>query len=135
MANKYEGESDLHVGGKKRVLRYPLRSLAALGQTLDMPIDELVAADLRSFNILEAFLWAGLIHKEPDLTLEEVGSWYVTFSKVLRPIQKAFHFGIFGAEEPDRANPPKPKAKSSTGTKSGGGPSGKSASRRKSSGK
>lgn len=64
---------------KERHLRFDLNAIVALdeatGINLLAPGTELGADQLYKPRVLRAFVWAALLHEDPDLTVLEVGSW------------------------------------------------------------
>ena len=89
----------LDLGGKTRRLRYDLNSVAEIGERLGITVrldslgEDLLGKDLplRSLRVL---LWAGLVHEDPELTEEAVGSWVDqdNFGEVTQSF-----FGLFAA--------------------------------------
>lgn len=71
MANKQRGYVKITLD-KERNLRYTLNSLAELEDVLGVPLSELENVHM-GMKQVRAFLWAGLIHEDKDLTLEKVG--------------------------------------------------------------
>lgn len=77
MANRHRGGVNVTIGGKERELRYTLNALADLQDRLNlngMSQFTKVLEDM-DFRTLRIMLWAGLIHQDPDLKVEDVGSW------------------------------------------------------------
>jgi hypothetical protein len=70
-----DSDIKLTIGGKERVLRFDLNAVAELEEKIGTM--EVVDAQLRQgkMKIFRTYLWAGLIHAEPELTEKEVGSW------------------------------------------------------------
>lgn len=71
MANKQRGLVEIELD-KKRTLRYTLNALAELEDVLGVPLSELEGVQM-GMKQVRAFLWAGLIHEDKELTLEQVG--------------------------------------------------------------
>lgn len=70
----------VELGGKARILRYDLNALAEIGDKLGIEVrlshlgEDLLDARL-PLSALRTFVWAGLLHEEPELTEREVGGW------------------------------------------------------------
>ena len=68
------------LGGKKRHLKYDLRALDLMRERFGItgPFKDF-AENLFStplpLGALRTMLWAGLVHEDPNLTEEQVGSW------------------------------------------------------------
>lgn len=78
------------IGDEERHLRFDMNALAEIEERLDIElrpgaIEEdliaLAAKPMRLATTARVILWAGLIHENKELTLEEVGSW-VDFQNV-----------------------------------------------------
>ncbi len=70
----------IELGGKERHLKYDLNSLAEIGDRLNITVKlNTFAEDLMSTPLspsaLRVLLWAGLRHEDPELTIEQAGSW------------------------------------------------------------
>ena len=67
-------------GGKDRWLRYDGNALAAFGEKLGLKVrlgsfqEDLFNTPL-DLSAITVGVWAGLLRDEPDLTVEQVGSW------------------------------------------------------------
>lgn len=72
MANRKRGFVEIELDGKERKLRYSLNALAELEDKLGIPLSELNEVNM-GMKQIRAFLWAGLIHENPELTEREVG--------------------------------------------------------------
>lgn len=71
MANKHRGYVDI-VLDKPRKLRFTTNAIAELEDVLGQPITKLDEESL-GVKTLRALLWAGLLHENRDLTIEEAG--------------------------------------------------------------
>lgn len=71
MANKHKGLVKVTLD-KERTLRYTLNALAELEDALGVPLSDMEGLQL-GMKQVRAFLWAGLIHEEKELTIEQVG--------------------------------------------------------------
>jgi hypothetical protein len=79
--NSYRGLIEIDLDGRRRHLRYPMNSLIALKEQAGLESFELfdglskdgplTAEKLKLFRFL---LWAGLIHEDPELTVDQVGN-------------------------------------------------------------
>ena len=67
-------------GGRDRFIRYDANALAALGERLGIKIrlghfqEDLMGSPL-PLSAVRTLVWAGLIHEDPALREEDVGSW------------------------------------------------------------
>lgn len=67
-------------GGRDRYIRYDANALAALGERLGIKIrlghfqEDLMGTPL-PLSAVRTLVWAGLIHEDPELKEQEVGSW------------------------------------------------------------
>lgn len=61
----------IELDGRERVLRYDLNALCMFEESTKLGIAE--ALQTRSMSAIRALLWAGLIHEDPLLTIEDVG--------------------------------------------------------------
>ena len=71
MANPLRGEVELKAGEKTYVLRYTTNALVELEERTGRSVMDI--ANRPSFKDARALVWAGLIHANPDLTLEQAG--------------------------------------------------------------
>ncbi|MBD1372497.1 hypothetical protein IC620_09020 [Hazenella sp. IB182357] len=69
MANKQRGFVDIQLD-KQRRLKFTMNALSELEDVMGKPVTELGNVGMKE---LRALLWAGLIHQNPDLTLQEAG--------------------------------------------------------------
>lgn len=92
----------LNIGGKDRYLRYDANAWAAIGERLGVKIrlghfqEDLMATEL-PLSAPRTIVWAGLLHAEPELTEQEVGSWID--EENWREVLEAF-FSRFGGTSP-----------------------------------
>jgi hypothetical protein len=63
------------IGGRERTLRYDLNALALIEEQTGRPVTQLSDLDV-DMRTVRALLWAGFVHEAPELTLQEVGSWF-----------------------------------------------------------
>jgi hypothetical protein len=61
--------------GKPRSLRYGFNALAEIVDTLGIPLSDLQAAmsGPKALKAIRGILWAGLLHEDKSLTVEDVG--------------------------------------------------------------
>ncbi|MFA4885450.1 MAG: hypothetical protein WC601_06720 [Desulfotomaculaceae bacterium] len=71
MANKNRGYVEIELD-KVRTLRYNLNALAELEDKIGVPLSALNNLSM-GMKQIRAFLWAGLIHEDPDLDEKTVG--------------------------------------------------------------
>jgi hypothetical protein len=72
MANKHRGIIEVELGGKVRHIRYTMNALAEIEDNLGVPLSEMESVKMTIKNV-RVILWAGLIHEDKTLTIEEVG--------------------------------------------------------------
>ena len=60
----------IELAGRSFKMRYTINSLCAVEDRAGMPIDDLLD---RQFSATRLLLWGGLIERQPELTLGEVG--------------------------------------------------------------
>lgn len=86
-----------------RHLRYDLNALVLLEEQFGSVEAALDAAQGRSVRAVRAFLYAGLAHEDPDLTLEQAGSLvgFADLPAVTEAILRAL-----GASFPNPGEPP-----------------------------
>ena len=59
---------------KRRTLRFDLNTMVLFERESGVTFTSAFATDNVSFSALRTFLWAGLVHEDSGLTLEDVGS-------------------------------------------------------------
>ncbi len=74
MANKQKGEAPLFIGGQTRSLKFTMNSIAELEDELGLSVDDFEHAT--GFKAIRGFIWAGLLHTNPKLKIEQVGVWF-----------------------------------------------------------
>lgn len=75
MADMVAPTIPLEIGGKTRGLKYDFNALALVEEkTGKSALSGDIFQNLRATD-LRFFIWAGLVHEQPDLMVEEVGSW------------------------------------------------------------
>ena len=88
----------LELGGRARRLKYDLNAIAEIGERLGITVrlsnlgGDLLEREL-PLKAVRTILWAGLVHEDPDLTEEKVGSWVDQDN--LQEVMERF-FGLFG---------------------------------------
>lgn len=70
MANKQRGYVDIELD-KKRRLKFNMNALSELEDAMGKPVTQLNNVGMKE---LRALLWAGLIHENPNLTLQDAGN-------------------------------------------------------------
>lgn len=85
----------IHLGGKDWQLRYDFNALIRLEKEIGKSAFDATTFQAIRAQDLRAFIWAGLLHQQHDLTLEEVGSWInpQNMKLVAEAIGKAFSTG------------------------------------------
>lgn len=80
----------INIGGEERTLRFDMNAMAEIEERLDITLRpasiqedllELANRPMKLAKTARIVLWAGLIHKNPELRLEDVGKW-VDFENV-----------------------------------------------------
>ena len=61
----------IELDGKERTLKFDLNALCLFEETAKQGITE--ALRQRSMSAIRALIWAGLIHEDPMLTIDDVG--------------------------------------------------------------
>ena len=69
-------EIRIELGGRERTLRYPMRSVKRLKAECGVNLFGLGETQMSDPDVMSAVLWAGLIHGDPELTVDEVDGWY-----------------------------------------------------------
>lgn len=59
---------------KDRTLKFDLNAFCLAEEKSKTSLQEIVDRDRMSMTELRAYLWAGLVHEDADLTLEQVGA-------------------------------------------------------------
>lgn len=60
---------------KERTLRYPLMSIIKLKKEKGINLSDLADEEkAQDFEIILSIVWAGLIHEDPELTVEQLGN-------------------------------------------------------------
>ncbi|MGF6356761.1 hypothetical protein ABIE27_004685 [Paenibacillus sp. 4624] len=68
---------------KRRNIVFCLRSFAELDELYGSKQTALISLQNGGLKHVRAWLWAGLIHEDEDLTVEDVGSFFINSSKEL----------------------------------------------------
>lgn len=72
MANKQKGIVSVELD-KERNIRFTMNALAEIEDALGVPLSEMEKVAMTMKNI-RTILWAGLIHEDDSLTVEQVGN-------------------------------------------------------------
>lgn len=94
----------IKLGGKERVLRYPLRSCKRIDEVSGRDRSVIQGAiwdEDVSPSVLSLLLWGGLIHAEPELTIEQVED--MVEAHQMRAVHEAVCLAWIGLSDP---NPP-----------------------------
>jgi hypothetical protein len=117
MTNPHRGEAELIVNGELNVLRFTMNSLCALEEELGEPVAALAdkMKDPAQFRIsmARAVLWAGLLHKRRDLTIEQAGEIIdeAGITATMAAIGKAFSLAFATPKPGDQGRPRKAAAR------------------------
>jgi hypothetical protein len=90
MANKQRAMVEIELD-KKRTLYFNMNAMAELEDILGVPLSELQNVKM-GIKAVRAFLYAGLIHEDPELTLHAVGNMvdFENLEMVQEKIAEAF---------------------------------------------
>jgi hypothetical protein len=115
MGNPHRGEVSLPAGDNTHVIRFTMNSICRLEDHLGKPVTEIAAllqnpAGFR-MGMARAILWAGLLDKNPEITLETAGdiATDVGIPACMNAIGKAFSLA-FPSEQKDVADRPQKAA-------------------------
>jgi hypothetical protein len=100
MANKKQNAFPVKLD-KQRKIRFTFNAFCELEEVMDRPLTELQ----NGFKMkdLRALVWAGLLHEEPDLTLEDAGAMIdeaESIEEVAQVVGKALE-AAFGSKKKD----------------------------------
>lgn len=98
MANKQRGMVKVQLD-KVRNLRYTMNALAEIEDILGVPLGEMGNIQMTMKNI-RVILWAGLIHEDKELTLEQVGDM-IDMSNIQEVQEKLTEAFAVGQEKND----------------------------------
>ncbi|WP_315804034.1 hypothetical protein [Bradyrhizobium sp. SZCCHNS3002] len=80
MGNPLKGAVAFELDGEKLLLSYSAEALYRLEDALDMRVSQLIGVvgnrEAMSMKLLRTFFWAGLLDNKPEMTLDEVGSYF-----------------------------------------------------------
>jgi len=65
----------IELGGETRYLKFDLNAFAELEDMYGNIEEAMQGLEKGSIKALRAILWSGLLHTNPDITPQEVGSW------------------------------------------------------------
>ena len=85
----------IELAGTQHWLRYDLNALSVIEERLNISLVDLKDLPI-SMRFTRTVLWAGLLHAEPSLTEQTVGSWVdgSNFAAVSEQILRAFALGF-----------------------------------------
>jgi hypothetical protein len=91
MGNRHRSIVDIDLGGRERHLRFTLNAFAEAEQRLGLAgmQEVLTSVETLSARTIRTVLRCGLLHEEPDLTEEEVGSWDFDVTDVIQKLMEA----------------------------------------------
>jgi hypothetical protein len=75
MANKYRGEVEVEIGGKRRILKFSINEVTALEQQAGMPVSRFFSAENAGISTIHIGMYFGLKHYNPRVTKAQVGDW------------------------------------------------------------
>jgi hypothetical protein len=92
----------IELDGKERELRFDLNALCLFEETAKLPLAEALA--IRSMSVIRALIWAGLLHEDSLLTVEDVGRMeIVSLPEMINRVMQALGSGQPSAARPTRA--------------------------------
>ena len=84
----------VNINGKEKELKFNLNAYAAVEDHLCIPIPNALALlDSGSLKAVRAFLWAGLLHQDNNVTIEEVGN-IENFEGIMEPLSEAIEISL-----------------------------------------
>ncbi len=111
MGNPHRGEVSLSAGDKTHVIRFTMNSICALEEHLGKPVTEIanVLQNPAGFQMgmARAILWAGLLDKNPQITIEDAGEIAsdAGIAECMTAIGKAFSLAFPAPEKADKGRP------------------------------
>lgn len=89
------------LGGKSRVLRFDFNALCAVEEATGINALDGEVWVAPTAKTARALLWASLLHEDPGLTIQEVGSWLTphNFQSVADALASAYGAAMGGGEE------------------------------------
>ncbi|MDE1161927.1 MAG: hypothetical protein PW792_08265 [Acidobacteriaceae bacterium] len=92
----------LDIAGKKRKLLFDFNTVIRVDELTGLNLLRAVVSEVEAKNV-RALLYASLLHDDPDLTLEEVGSWITirNMSSVQTAIRTAWFASVEDLEAED----------------------------------
>lgn len=109
----------MRIGGKEREIKFGVNALRTLLVTRNQSPDEIIAngADIRDIELGVTLVWAGLLHEDRTLTLDQVGDWldeeeglyFQAAQAAAVAFMAAFKrsFGLSSKEPDEQETPPK----------------------------
>lgn len=93
--------------GVERTLRYDLNAMAELEDKYGSVDAAFEAMDRNSIKAVRCVLWAGLLHEDPSLTEQKVGSLIDMryLQDLMSTVGEAFNADLPKQENPDTENP------------------------------
>ena len=89
----------VNIDGAEKELKFDLNAYAAIEDNLCIPIPNAFALlDSGSLKAVRAFLWAGLLHQNKNLSIEEVGKMD-DFEGIMDSLQAAIDISMPKSDE------------------------------------
>ncbi|NSW92321.1 MAG: hypothetical protein HPY74_16915 [Firmicutes bacterium] len=104
---------------KPRKLRFDLNALCELEDLFNKPLQQILNDGVSDVKTIRAFIWAGLLHEDPELTIKDVGHM-IDLTNILQAQEKITEALNSGFGDDQGKNEEGPKAKenqSGTGKK------------------
>jgi hypothetical protein len=117
MANRQRGYVDIQLD-KARRLCFDFNAICELEDVMGKPVTQLQENNV-GFKEIRALLWAGLLHEDRDLTIEEAGALIdeaESVQYVTEKVVEAFTLGL-GLREGDEKGKTRKGARASIGAK------------------
>jgi len=115
-ADQLRGRVGTLIDGEKKFLRFDQSALAHLIDNLDVDGLSEIPSVVSTLDgkTLKVLVWAGRLWEEPDLKIEDVGSWYYPLLPTYNSAIEALNLSLWGEVEPtfggpedDDVDPPK----------------------------
>ena len=101
-ADQLRGRVGTLIDGEKKFLRFDQSALAHLIDNLDVQGLSEIPSVVSTLDgeTLKVLVWAGRLWEEPDLKIEDVGSWYYSLLPTYNSAIEALNLSLWGEVEP-----------------------------------
>jgi len=102
-ADQLRGRVRVLIDGEDKVLRYDQGALASLVEALGLEgLASLpVALAVMDASVLRSLVWAGCLHREPDLKQEDMSEWFYALVPTYAKCLEGVNLAIWGHPEGD----------------------------------